>query len=144
MPSLNKVQIMGNATRDPELSQTQSGTPVCDIGLAINRNWKTEGGEAREETTFVDVTFWGRVAEVIAQYVRKGKPLYVEGRLTMDQWEDKNTGQQRSRLKVNGESFQFLGGRDDGAGQSQPQPQQQGNPPQEPRTVGAEDDDIPF
>ena len=114
MPNLNKVQLMGNITRDPEVRYTPKGTAVTDIGLAINRNYSTDDGERREETTFVDITFWGRQAEVIGEYMKKGRPLYVEGRLQLDQWEDKNTGQQRSRLKVIGDNFQFLGGRDDG------------------------------
>lgn len=152
MPNLNLVQLMGNLTRDPEMKNTQNGTAVCDIGLAINRVWTPQGGEKQEETTFVDITFWGKQAQTIAQYCRKGKPLYVEGRLQMDQWEDKTTGQQRSRLKVTGERFQFLGGRDD---QNTPHvagntPQQSGgqttyaNPSQVPVGAGGQGGDIPF
>lgn len=109
MPNLNKVQLMGNLTRDPELRQTKAGTSVCEIGLAINRKWTNDAGEAQEETTFVDVTIWGKRGETIAKYCRKGQPLYLEGRLHLDTWEDKETGQARSKLKVIGESFQFLG-----------------------------------
>ncbi|NLT71845.1 MAG: single-stranded DNA-binding protein [Verrucomicrobiaceae bacterium] len=116
MPNLNKVQLMGNLTRDPEVRYTPKGTAVTDIGLAINRNFSSDDGERREETTFVDITFWGRLAEVIGEYMKKGRPIYVEGRLQLDTWEDKTTGQQRSRLKVVGENFQFLGGREDGGG----------------------------
>lgn len=116
MPNLNKVQLMGNITRDPEVRYTPKGTAVTDISLAINRSFNSDDGERREETTFVDITFWGRQAEVIGEYMKKGRPLYVEGRLQLDSWEDKTTGQQRSRLKVVGENFQFLGGRDDGGG----------------------------
>lgn len=116
MPNLNKVQLMGNLTRDPEVRYTPKGTAVTDIGLAINRNFSSDDGERREETTFVDITFWGRLAEVIGEYMKKGRPMYVEGRLQLDTWEDKTTGQQRSRLKVVGENFQFLGGRDEGGG----------------------------
>mgnify|MGYP006235333905 CR=1 FL=1 len=87
MPNLNKVQLMGNITRDPEVRYTPKGTAVTDIGLAINRNYSTDDGERREETTFVDITFWGRQAEVIGEYMKKGRPLYVEGRLQLDQWE---------------------------------------------------------
>ena len=90
MPNLNKVQLMGNITRDPEVRYTPKGTAVTDIGLAINRNFSTDDGERREETTFVDITFWGRQAEVIGEYMKKGRPLYVEGRLQLDQWEDKS------------------------------------------------------
>jgi single-strand DNA-binding protein len=118
MPNLNKVQLMGNITRDPEVRYTPKGTAVTDISLAINRSFNSDDGERREETTFVDITFWGRQAEVIGEYMKKGRPLYVEGRLQLDSWEDKTTGQQRSRLKVVGENFQFLGGREDGGGGS--------------------------
>lgn len=116
MPNLNKVQLMGNITRDPEVRYTPKGTAVTDISLAINRSFSGDDGERREETTFVEITFWGRQAEVIGEYMRKGRPLYVEGRLQLDTWEDKTSGQQRSRLKVVGENFQFLGSRDDGGG----------------------------
>ncbi len=100
MPNLNKVQLMGNITRDPEVRYTPKGTAVTDIGLAINRIFSAEDGERREETTFVDITFWGRQAEVLGEYMKKGRPLYVEGRLQLDSWEDKTSGQQRTRLKV--------------------------------------------
>jgi single-strand DNA-binding protein len=116
MPNLNKVQLMGNITRDPEVRYTPKGTAVTDISLAINRSFNSDDGERREETTFVDITFWGRQAEVIGEYMKKGRPLYVEGRLQLDSWEDKTSGQQRSRLKVVGENFQFLGGREEGGG----------------------------
>ena len=116
MPNLNKVQLMGNITRDPEVRYTPKGTAVTDISLAINRSFNSDDGERREETTFVDITFWGRQAEVIGEYMKKGRPLYVEGRLQLDSWEDKTSGQQRSRLKVVGENFQFLGCRDDAGG----------------------------
>ena len=162
MPNLNKVQLMGNITRDPEVRYTPKGTAVTDIGLAINRNYSTDDGDRREETTFVDITFWGRQAEVIGEYMKKGRPLYVEGRLQLDQWEDKNTGQQRSRLKVIGDNFQFLGGRDEGgqrgggqgqqssqqvAPQQQAQQAQQQAPTQQnydPIPPSDDDDDIPF
>ena len=165
MPNLNKVQLMGNITRDPEVRYTPKGTAVTDIGLAINRNYSTDDGDRREETTFVDITFWGRQAEVIGEYMKKGRPLYVEGRLQLDQWEDKNTGQQRSRLKVIGDNFQFLGGRDEGGqrgggqGQQSSQqvaPQQQSQQSQQaqqqapaqqnydPIPPSDDDDDIPF
>ncbi|MCF6311519.1 MAG: single-stranded DNA-binding protein [Verrucomicrobiales bacterium] len=116
MASLNKVMLMGNLTRDPEVRYTPKGTAVTDLGLAINRNYTTDGGEKREETTFVDITFWGRQAETLGQYMKKGRPLYVEGRMQLDTWDDKTTGQKRSKLKVVGENFQFLGGRDDNGG----------------------------
>lgn len=116
MASLNKVMLIGNLTRDPEVRYTPKGTAVTDIGLAVNRNYSTEGGDRREETTFVDITLWGRQAEIAGQYMKKGRPIYVEGRLQMDTWQDKQTGQNRSRLKIIGENFQFLGGRDESGG----------------------------
>ena len=109
MPSLNKVLLMGNLTRDPELRVTPKGTPICQISLAINRQFKIDSGESREEVIYVDVEAWGKQGETIAKYCTKGRPLYVEGRLRLDQWEDKNTKEKRSRMKVVLEQFQFLG-----------------------------------
>ena len=110
MPSLNKVLLMGNLTRDPELRVTPKGTPICQFSLAINRQFKMESGESREEVIYVDIEAWGKQGETIAKYCTKGRPLYVEGRLRLDQWEDKNTKEKRSRMKVVLENFQFLGG----------------------------------
>ncbi len=109
MPALNKVLLMGNLTRDPELRVTPKGTSICQFSLAINRQFKMESGETREEVTYIDVEAWGKQGETIAKYVTKGRPLYVEGRLRLDQWEDKNTKEKRSRMKVVLEQFQFLG-----------------------------------
>src|SRR5258708_36039346 len=108
MANFNKVILAGNLTRDPELRYTPKGTAVAKIGLAINRTWKSESGESKEEVTFVDADAFGRTAEVIAQYMRKGRPIILEGRLKLDQWEDKNTHQKQSKLRVVIESFQFL------------------------------------
>lgn len=108
MASFNKVILAGNLTRNPELRYTPKGTAVAKIGLAVNRTWKTESGETKEEVTFIDIDAWGRQAEVIAQYMRKGRPLLVEGRLKLDSWEDKNTHQKQSKLKVVLESFSFI------------------------------------
>jgi single-strand DNA-binding protein len=137
MASLNKVMIMGNLTRDPEVRYTPKGQAVVDIGLAVNRRYKVEN-ETREEVTFIDVTFWGRSAEIIGQYMKKGRPLYVEGRLQLDSWEDKATGQKKSRLKVIGDEFQFLGGRDGAPGggggpddDDAPAPSRSSRPPQQ-------------
>jgi single-strand DNA-binding protein len=117
MPSLNKVLLMGNLTRDPELRVTPKGTSICQFSLAINRQFKMESGESREEVIYVDVEAWGKQGETIAKFCVKGRPLYVEGRLRLDQWEDKNTKEKRSRMKVVLEQFQFLGdGRGGGAG----------------------------
>ncbi len=113
MPSYNKVLLMGNLTRDPELRYLPSNTAVVNIGLAINRQWRNQQGEQQEETTFVDCESFGRQAEVINQYLRKGRPVFIEGRLKLDQWQDKE-GQNRSRMKVVIESFQFIDSRGDG------------------------------
>jgi single-strand DNA-binding protein len=109
MASFNKVILMGNLTRDPELRYTSKGTAIAKVGLAINRNWTSESGEKKEEVTFVDVDVFGRTAENVGQYMRKGRPILVEGRLKLDQWDDKQTGQKRSRLGVVAETVQFLG-----------------------------------
>ena len=116
MPSLNKVLLMGNLTRDPELRVTPKGTSICQFSLAINRQFKMESGESREEVIYVDIEAWGKQGETIAKYVTKGRPLFVEGRLRLDQWEDKNTKEKRSRMKVVLENFQFLGDSRGGAG----------------------------
>ena len=108
MASFNKVIIAGNLTRDPEMRYTPKGTAVVRFGLATNRKWKTETGELKEEVTFVDIDAFGRQAEVIAQYMKKGRPLLVEGRLKLDEWEDKNTHQKVSKLRVVLESFTFI------------------------------------
>src|SRR5437667_4217438 len=117
MASFNKVILAGNLTRDPELRYTPKGTAIAKLGMAINRTWKNEAGETKEEVTFVDVDAFGRTAEVIAQYFKKGRPILMEGRLKLDQWEDKNTHQKQSKLRVVLESFQFLdSGRAEGRG----------------------------
>ncbi|MGY8753336.1 MAG: single-stranded DNA-binding protein [Phycisphaerales bacterium] len=138
MATYNKVLIMGNLTRDPELKQTPSNQPVAQIGLAMNRKFKDREGNMREEVTYVDCEAWGRTAEVMAQYLSKGKPVFVEGRLKLDQWQDKD-GNNRSKLKVVIESFQFI---DSKGGQSSAPPannQAQQTDPLVPPT-----DDIPF
>ena len=108
MANFNKVILAGNLTRDPELRYTPKGVAIAKFGLAINRTWKNEAGETREEVCFVDVDAFSRQAEVIAQYMRKGKPILVEGRLKLDTWEDKNTHQKQSKLKVHLETFSFI------------------------------------
>ena len=109
MASFNKVILVGNLTRDPELRYTPKGTAIAKFGLAVNRIWTNEAGEKKEDVTFVDIDVFGRTAENVAQYMRKGSPLLVEGRLRLDQWDDKQTGQKRSKLGVVGEIVQFLG-----------------------------------
>ena len=107
MPNLNKVMIMGNLTRDPELKYTPNNTAVANIGLAVNRDWKNQAGERQQETTFIDIEAWGKQAELLSQYMKKGMPLFLEGRLKLDQWKDKEGGE-RSKLKVVLENFQFI------------------------------------
>jgi single-strand DNA-binding protein len=115
MASFNKVILLGNLTRDPETRVTANGNTICKLGLATSRVYSTRDGERKEETTFVDIDAFGKQAEVITKYMRKGRPLMVEGRLKLDQWET-NDGQKRSKLGVVLENFQFIGGRDDNGG----------------------------
>ncbi len=119
MANLNKVQLIGNVTRDPEIKYTPKGTAVLDLGLAINRFYNSDQGEKKEETTYVDVTLWGRQAEIAAEYCKKGRSIYIEGRLQLDSWEDKTSGQKRTRLRVVGENLQLLGPRSGAATGSQ-------------------------
>jgi single-strand DNA-binding protein len=118
MASFNKVILLGNLTRDPEVRYTPKGSAVCDLGLAVNRVYTTDSGEKREEVTFVDVVLWARLAEIAGEYLKKGRPVFIEGRLQMDTWDDKQTGQKRTKLRVVGESMQLLGSRPAGAGAS--------------------------
>ena len=114
MANLNKVMLIGNLTRDPELRVTPKGTAICQFSLAVNRKFRDDSGADREEVTYVDIEAWGKSGENISKYCTKGRPLFVEGRLRLDQWEDKNTKEKRSRMKVVLENFQFLGsGRSD-------------------------------
>lgn len=172
MANLNKVMIIGNLTADPELRSTPRGTPLTELRVAVNRvSGGPNDGERREETTFLDITCWGRTAEIAAQYLSKGRPVFVEGRLQMDTWEDKQSGQKRSRIRIVAENLQLLGGRGDapqgggssggyqqqrsyGGGYQQgtadpyAQPQQSyGRPQSSPAPAPMpmeEDDDIPF
>jgi single-strand DNA-binding protein len=108
MASLNKVMLIGNLTRDPEVRYTPKGSAVADLAIAVNRSYQTDNGERMEEVTYVDVVVWARLAELAGQYLHKGRSVFVEGRLQMDSWEDKATGQKRSRLRVVAENLQFL------------------------------------
>ncbi|MDA7888534.1 single-stranded DNA-binding protein [Akkermansiaceae bacterium] len=162
MASVNKVMLLGNLTRDPEIRYTPKGTAVTDLGMAINRIRTGDNGERIEEVTYVDVTLWGRTAELAGQYLSKGRSVFIEGRLQLDQWDDKATGQKRSRLRVVGENMQFIGGQGQGGGangaqggggtQQSDSPQQQSSgesaPPQSGGAAASsfdEDaDDIPF
>lgn len=117
MASFNKVLLVGNLTRDPQVRYTPGGTAVAEIGLAVNRSWfDKQANQRREETTFVDITLWGRQAEVAGEYLAKGRSVLIEGRLQLDQWEDKTSGEKRSKLKVIAENMQMMGGRGEGGG----------------------------
>ena len=154
MATLNKVLLIGNLTRDPEIRYTPKGTSVSDIGLAVNERGKDAAGNTTEETVFVDVTLWGKTAENVGQYMKKGSPLFVEGKLQLDSWEDKSTGQKRSKLKVVGVSCQFLPDgknrgepRNSGDGndrQANPQPNRNPNGSLPEGHTWDDDDDIPF
>jgi single-strand DNA-binding protein len=158
MANFNKVILAGNLTRDPELRYTPKGTAIAKFGLAINRTWKNEAGENKEEVCFVDVDAFSRQAEVIAQYMRKGKPILLEGRLKLDTWEDKNTHQKQSKLKVHLEAFSFIDtkGPEAGAPPSPDAPRRPaaapGAPPAaakpaegpEGEAPAVEEDDVPF
>lgn len=161
MASFNQVILVGNLTRDPETRVTPKGTAICQFGIAVNRQFKDDSGQNRDETTFIDIEAWGRQAELIAKYLIKGSPAMIQGRLKLDQWEDKQSGQKRSKLKVVLENVQFLGsprgagpGTDSSAAESDegdpntpktsrtelPQRRQSAPPP----PAGGIDDDIPF
>lgn len=149
MANFNKVILMGNLTRDPELRYTPKGTAIAKLGMAVNRYWTTETGEKKEEVTFVDVDVFGRTAENCGQYLRKGRPVMVEGRLRFEQWDDKQTGQKRSRLGVVAETVQFLGS-PPGAGDAAPSGAARARPAAAPAAepvpgdAPPESDDVPF
>ena len=144
MANLNKVLLLGNVTRDPEVRYTPKGSAVCDLGVAVNRAYTTESGEKREEVTFVDVTLWGRTAEVASEYLKKGRPVFVEGRLQMDTWDDKQTGQKRTRLRVVAENMQLLGGRPSGGGEAPGESRPASAPPRKSAPSEPDEDEIPF
>ena len=151
MANLNRVLLIGNLTRDPEVKYTPKGTAVVDIGIAVNRVYSGEDGEKKEEVTFIDVTLWARQAEVAQEYLKKGRQVFIEGRLQLDTWDDKQTGQKRSRLRVVAENMQMLGSRGESeAGSTAASTQRRTTPPppqrQTPKDpdLDAEPDDIPF
>ena len=148
MANLNKVLLMGNLTRDPELRYLQSGTAVCDFGLAMNRKWRSGTGEQKEEVCFVDVTFFGRTAEVVSEFMKKGRPMFIEGRLKLDTWTGKD-GQKRSKLHVIGENMQFIDSRGsrEATGQTGQRPSAGKTTPENTapeKNFDIEDDSIPF
>ncbi len=146
--NLNKVMIAGRLTRDPDIRYTQSGTAVADIGIAVSRYFKNDQGETKEETDFIEVTAFGRTAETIQKHLRKGNPIYVEGHLKLEQWDDKQTGAKRSKLKVVAESMQFVGPRAYPPPPAKPAAPAPTAPPaksrSEPPDLDAEPDDVPF
>jgi single-strand DNA-binding protein len=144
MANLNKVLLLGNVTRDPEVRYTPKGSAVCDLGVAVNRAYTTDSGEKREEVTFVDVTLWGRTAEVASEYLKKGRPVFIEGRLQMDTWDDKQTGQKRTRLRVVAENMQLLGGRPSGGADTTGESRQSSAPPKKSAPSEPDEDEIPF
>ena len=151
VPDLNKVLIAGRLTRDPELRYLQSGVALCKLGIANTRYYKAQSGERREETVFVDVTVWDKQAEWVGDSLRKGRPVLVEGSLRSNEWEDKNTGQKRSKLELKAVRVTPLDW-EDREGGSQPAPRREAQPPSEERQRPAPrvieepipEDDIPF
>lgn len=151
--NFNKVMLMGNLTRDPELRHLPSGMAVAAMGLAVSRRYKDKDGQTQEETTFVDCDAWGRTGEMISQYFQKGRPILIEGRLRLDEWQDKTTGDKRSKLKVVVENFYFVDSRESGGGGGGP-PGGARRPAGAPASRGADtggsnyepmgEDDIPF
>jgi single-strand DNA-binding protein len=150
MASFNKVILLGNLTRDPEVRYTPKGSAVCDLGIAVNRQYTLDSGEKREEVTFVDVVLWSRLAEIAGEYLKKGRPIFIEGRLQLDTWDDKQSGQKRSKLRVIGETMQLLGRPPGTGGASEGGEEGRASrgkttPPPKPSVGGEPDDDeIPF
>jgi single-strand DNA-binding protein len=153
MASFNKVILLGNLTRDPEVRYTPKGSAVCDLGLAVNRSYTLDNGEKREEVTYVDVVLWARLAEIAGEYLKKGRPVFIEGRLQLDTWDDKQSGQKRSKMRVIGETMQLLGSRPSGGGGGsaeggeEDRPPKSGKPAAPPKSAAPaepDDDEIPF
>ena len=136
MPDLNKVFLAGRLTRDPELRYTPSGAPVCKMGLAADRRYRTKDGEKREETLFINVTAWSRTAEFCGENLSKGRPIIVEGELRSSEWEDKNTGQRRTSIEIHALRIQQLDWADSTARKPKPEPREIEEPVPE--------DDVPF
>jgi single-strand DNA-binding protein len=158
MAYLNKVFLIGNLTRDPELRVTPKGTAICQFGIAVNRQFKDESGATRDETTFVDIEAWGKQGELVSKYLTKGSLAMVEGRLKLDQWEDKQTGQKRNKMKVVLDNVQFLSTRSSSGGGGYSAPAAEGDAsapgsapaparpakPAAPAGPEAADEDVPF
>ena len=148
MPNYNKVILMGRLTRDPEVRFLSSGTAVADIGIAVNRYWRNQDGQQQEEVTFVNVEAFGKQAETVGQYLKKGKPIFIEAHLKFDQWDDKQTGQKRSKLKVVLDRFEFIDSRGEGGGgdfsSGSSSSSDGGAAPAQGGGGFAEEDDVPF
>lgn len=145
MASFNKVILMGNLTRDPQVRYLPAGSAVAEIGLAVNRTWFDKAtNQRKEEVTFVDVTLWGRDAEVAGEYLAKGRSVLIEGRLSLDTWDDKATGQKRSKLKVTGERLVLCGGRGEKSDAPQEVPQGDSNWTKAAETQVTGNEDVPF
>ena len=143
MSDFNKVIIIGNLTRDPETRTMPNGTAICKIGLASNRDYMAADGTKRQDAVFVDCDAFGKTAEAMQKWLKKGRKVLVEGRLKLDQWDDKETGQKRSRMGIVVESFNFVGARDDTPEPSQPQARSEAPKPTSSKPSGI-DDDVPF
>jgi single-strand DNA-binding protein len=145
MASFNKVILMGNLTRDPQVKYIPSGSAVTELGLAVNRTWfDKQSNQKKEAVDFIDVTLWGRTAEIAGEYLTKGRPVLIEGRLQYDTWEDKQTQKKMSRIRVIGETMQLLGGRPEGGGGRAPAQQRSAAPSQDYGTPPSGFDDSSF
>jgi single-strand DNA-binding protein len=148
MASLNKIILIGNLTRDPEVRYTPKGSAVCDVSIAVNRKWKDDAGKVNEDVTYVEIVVWGKTAEHVGQYLKKGSSACFEGRLQMETWDDKTTGQKRSKLKVVAETVQFLNSPNRDAAQPQQSQQRQQQPARSTAVDAVNDaqgdDDIPW
>ncbi len=144
--NLNQVMLGGNITRDIEIRTLPSGQSIAQVGIAINRKWKDKNDNPMEEVTFVDCEAWGKTAELMHKYLAKGRPVFIEGRLKLDQWEDKESGQKRSKMKVVIESFQFIDSKPEGERDVQVAPKAGGVRAPKPKPVAEEmdPDSIPF
>lgn len=163
MPNFNKVIIVGNCTKDPEIRYTPKGTALVEMSIAVNNNYTTASGEKREETDFFEIVFWGKLAEIVSEYVEKGKPILVSGKLKQETWEDKETHKKRSKITIVAEEMQLLGSKEGSrtpsrepegrsSGRQESRPAQRGERPQPPPSnkppvdpdLDVESDDIPF
>lgn len=143
MPNLNQVNLIGHMTRDVEIRHTGGNQAVANVGLAVTHKWKSASGEQKEDTLFIDCEAWGRTAETLAQYTKKGDPIFLNGRLKLDQWEDKDGGK-RSKIKMVIENFQFLRGKSDGDRQAAPANQSMNNNSRRTTPAALDEQDIPF